>query len=207
MRGSDVVRNTPLAPGSEEDEGPTGMGPMVGGVYSTNSLGMARDSALARIRAAISLSDLALWRSARLGLGRRRRRRMDLDLVVTELLDEDEEEEDEDVDREDVDAHARAQWDIACSTMVEIAPSRPANPELLLEDDDPELDDTEGGRGVLRAGVWGGSPRKISPPSSLSTSLSDDLWSMTGSSRKLRVCCRRGGIAVAMAWKWRVREC
>lgn len=142
----------------------------LGGVYRTNSLGANLASSLARIRAKISLSDLALCKSARL----LRCLRRVLDLVVIELDEDDEDDEDEDeveVARDDDEAQARAQCVIACSTIADIAPNLPPNTTELEEDDDEEpLEDIDSGRGVL--GGVGGSPRYISP-FSLSDSESD----------------------------------
>ena len=71
--------------------------------------------------------------------------------------EEDEDELEDEPGSEDVETHALAQCDIARSTIVEIAPSRPPNTdeselELELEDEDELLETTEGGSG-------GGSPR------------------------------------------------
>lgn len=78
----------------------------------------------------------------------------------------DEEELEDESERDDVETQARAQCEMARSTIVENAPSRPPNTdepelELELEDEDEFPEATEGGRGVLGedGGSAGGSPR------------------------------------------------
>lgn len=98
----------------------------------------------------------------------RRLRRLIYDrvVVIIEGCEEDEDDEEE-TERDEEDAHALAQWEIARSTMVEIAPSRPPKmEELELELDEEVLDDTDSGRGVLGGeGGSRGSPLYISSKS------------------------------------------
>lgn len=93
----------------------------------------------------------------------RRRERYDLEAVITDGFEEDDEVDEDESDREDVEVHARAQCEIARSTMVEMAPSLPPNTEefeLELDELDEELEETDSGRGVLGGdGGSGGPPR------------------------------------------------
>ena len=73
------------------------------------------------------------------------------------------EELEEESERVELETHALAQWEMARSTMVEIAPSRPPNTdeselELELEDDDELLEAIEDGR-VGEDGSSGDPPR------------------------------------------------
>lgn len=90
---------------------------------------------------------------------------IDREAVIIEGREEVEELEEES-ESEEVETHALAQCEMARSTMVEMAPSRPPNTdeselELELDEDDELLEATEGGRGVLggEGGSGGGSPR------------------------------------------------
>lgn len=88
--------------------------------------------------------------------------RLEMDFVIVVMEGRLEEEEVEvESDKEEEEFHALAQCEMARSTMVERAPSRPPmTEELELElddDEDDELEDTDSGRGVR--GGEGGSPR------------------------------------------------
>ena len=122
-------------------------------VYRTNSRETCLNASRARIRAAISRSDLALCSSALLDLRLRRRDLYDRGAVTME----DVEDVEDDVERESDESRPLAQRAIACSTRVEIAPRRPPNTELELELEDEVVVDMDSGGGDL--GGDGGSPR------------------------------------------------
>ena len=155
MSGKEVVWMTPESSSCTPrarvrgfSEGVVGVG-----IYRTNSRETCRNASRARMRAAISLSDLALCSSALLDLRLRRRDLYDRGAVTME----DVEDVEVDVERESDESRPLAQRAIACSTRVEIAPRRPPNTELELELEDEVVVDMDSGGGDL--GGDGGSPR------------------------------------------------
>ena len=156
MSGKEVVCMTPESSSCTPrarvrgfSEGVVGVG-----IYRTNSRETCRNASRARMRAAISLSDLALCSSALLDLRLRRRDLYDRGAVTTEDVEVDEDV----VESESDESRPLAQRAIACSTRVEIAPRRPPKTELELElEDEDVVVAMDSGEGDL--GGEGGPPR------------------------------------------------